>query len=105
MSEAFKFDPVETEMIVRMYKQRMPSRQIAKVIGRPLIEVHKYVNDVLAKDVQKQKAARILPAAMKERARERLSVRRYEDPLAAAEGSRKLLEALHAYSKKYGNNT
>lgn len=101
MSDVFKFDPIETELITRMYKQRLPSRQIAKVIGKPLIEVHKYINEVLAKQVQKSKPARIMrPIGSPTQQRERMSVRRYDDPFAAIEGSRKLLEAVNKYLQK-----
>lgn len=101
MSGAFKFDPIETEMIVRMYKQRMSSRQIAKVLDRPIVEIHRYITEVVVKQAQKQKAAKIIAPSLAKDPPPMRGLRRYDDPMAAVEGSQKLLEAVHRYLLKH----
>lgn len=107
MTDAFKFDPIETEIIARMFKERMSARQIAKITGRSMSEISNYINMVLSKRAQKvnpAKARKPVVIGAERKAKERTGVRRYEDPFAAEEGSRKLLEALHAYFQKHGDS-
>jgi hypothetical protein len=102
MSDAFKFDPVETEMIARMFKERMTTRQIAKITGRPMSDIANYINMVLSKRVQQPKPEIKKPVIIgaERKSKERVGLRHYNDPLAAVEGSRKLLEAVNAYLQK-----
>lgn len=103
MSDAFKFDPVDAEIIARMYKQRMPARAIARIVGKPPLDVSNYIRDVLMKRpkppvvIGKNKPELIESVKLN---RVTGGLRHYNDPLAAKEGSRKLLEAIHKYFEK-----
>ena len=103
MSDAFKFSPVETEIITRMVNERMSARQIAKLTGRSMSDISNYINTVLSKRAQKVKSTEIKKPVIipvERKSKERTGPRHYNDPFAAAEGSRKLLEAVHKYLAK-----
>lgn len=94
MREVPSFNDIETEIIKRMYDKRMPVRQIAKLVDRTPLEVSGYINGVLAKNKP--------PVVIGEPrvTRSVSGVRPYGDPMAAVEGSRKLLEAINKYLQK-----
>lgn len=100
MTGVFHFDPREAEIIARMYKERMPARQIAKILDKPPVEVSTYIRNVL---VKRSKPPVVIGQSGIEAVKlNRVTggLRHYGDPLAAKEGSQKLLEAIHAYLAK-----
>lgn len=102
MSDAFEFDPIDAEIIARMYKQRMPARAIAKLVDKPPVQVSRYINEFLVKRHKPQTVIGANSSQIEQVKLNRVTggLRHYNDPLAAKEGSRKLLEALAAYFQK-----
>lgn len=102
MMGATEFTALEKTMIARMYKERMPARQIAKILDKPPVDVSNYIKTIL---VKRQKPPTIIgdTSVVVTQKLKHIRVgglRHYTDPLAAREGSRKLLEAINGYLKK-----
>ena len=107
-------DPVftkdEEEFIAQMYKERKPSAYTAKVLNRPAGDVLAYIRAHLFKRskpkavINKPKPEAVADEIDRVRKLRINGIRRYEDPFAAEEGSRKLLEALLAYFTKHRND-
>ena len=107
-------DPVftkeEQDFIAQMYKERKPSAYTAKVLNRSTGDVLTYIRAHLFKKskpkavINKPKPEAVAEEIDRVRKLRINGIRRYEDPYAAAEGSRKLLEALNAYFAKHRND-
>jgi hypothetical protein len=100
MRDVPTFNDIEIEIIKRMYDKRMPVRQISKMVDRTPLDVSDYINRVLAKTKPP-----VIIGQPRASSRAVSGVRRYDDVLAAAEGSRKLLEAVHKYFAKRQGET
>ena len=111
MSDVFEFDPIDAEIISRMYKQRMPARAIARLVGKPPVQVSQYINKFLVKRRRPQAVVNNDESEVIYGFNERTKlarvggIRHHNDPLAAKEGSRMLLEALAAYFEKRERQT
>lgn len=107
MDGVFRFSDLEEKIIERMFKDKLPARQIAKILDKPPVEVSAFIKTRLMK---RAKPPTVIGKNRPEIVRELVEnvklnrvtggLRHYNDPLAAKEGSRKLLEALHAYYEK-----
>lgn len=107
MSSEFPFDDIEKALIERMYKKRMLARSIAKLLDKSPADVSNYINAKLVKRAKpptiigKQKPVMVNELVENVKLnRVTGGLRHYNDPLAAKEGSRKLLEAIHKYFEK-----
>ncbi len=93
----------EKKIIERMYKDRLPSRQIAKIMDKPPVAVSTYIKQHLVKRpkpltvIGKNKLEVVSNSVNRVKLARVGGLRHYNDPFAAAEGSRKLLDAVHKY--------
>jgi predicted transcriptional regulator len=93
----------EKKIIERMYKDRLPARQIAKIMDKPPVGVSMYIKEHLTKRPKPSTVIgkNTLEVVAKAKSSQVGGLRRYDDPFAAIEGSRKLLEAVNKYLQKH----
>jgi len=81
----------EEELCIKALKRKgITARAIARTIGRDVMEVHRFIGSQTRQKLDEERSSRRLANG----------ILMHSDPLAAKEGSRKLLEAVNAYLAK-----